>query len=303
MLECQSMIENQAEQRGIKLAFPQFNIPLYVHADRTRLKQVLINLLSNAIKYNTKQGKVEVACIENTPGRIRISIEDSGAGLHPEEIAQLFQPFNRLGQDAGSEEGTGIGLVLSKQLVELMGGAIGVKSTVGVGSVFWFELNAVTEPQLSMEGSGIMALVQLPVLNGAQPHSLLYVEDNPANMKLVEDIISRYPNIQLLTAVNGYDGIEIARTSQPNVIMMDINLPGISGLEALKILRENPATAHIPVIAISANALPLDIELGLKAGLFLYITKPIKVKEFMEAVNMALEFAEKKIGQKTKLSS
>ena len=236
--------------------------------------------------------------IENTRRRIRISIEDSGAGLHPEEMTQLFQPFNRHGQDAGSEEGTGIGLVLSKQLVELMGGSIGVKSTVGVGSVFWFELNSVAEPHLSMEGGGTTALVQLPVLDGAQPHSLLYVEDNPANMKLVEEIISRYPNIQLLAAVNGYDGIEIARTSQPNVIMVDINLPGISGLETLKILRENPATAHIPVIAISANALPLDIELGLKAGLFLYITKPIKVKEFMEAVNMALEFAEKKLVRK-----
>lgn len=123
MLECQSMIENQAEQRGIKLTFPQFDIPVYVSADRTRLKQVLINLLSNAIKYNTKQGKVKVAVIENTRGRIRISIEDSGAGLHPEEMTQLFQPFNRHGQDAGSEEGTGIGLVLSKQLVELMGGS------------------------------------------------------------------------------------------------------------------------------------------------------------------------------------
>jgi PAS domain S-box-containing protein len=298
MLECLSMIENQAEQHGIKLTFPQFDIPLYVRADRTRLKQVLINLLSNAIKYNSKQGKAEVTCTENTPGRVRISIEDSGAGLHPEQIAQLFQPFNRLGQEAGSEEGTGIGLVLSKQLVELMGGKIGVRSTVGVGSVFWFELNLVAEPRFSMEEAETTALVQVPVLNEAQPHSLLYVEDNPANMQLVEGIISRYPDIQLLTAVNGYDGIEIARTSQPSVIMMDINLPGISGLEVLKILREDPTTAHIPVIAVSANALPLDIEKGLKAGLFLYITKPIKVKEFMEAVNMALEFAERRVNQR-----
>jgi PAS domain S-box-containing protein len=298
MLECRNMIENQAEQRGIKLSFPQFDTPLYVSADRTRLKQILINLLSNAIKYNSKQGKTEVTCIESTPGRVRISIEDSGAGLHPEQMAQLFQPFNRLGQDAGSEEGTGIGLVLSKQLVELMGGSIGVRSTVGVGSVFWFELNLVAKPRLSMEGGETTALFQVPVLNGAQLHSLLYVEDNPANMHLVEDIISRYPDIQLLTAVNGHDGIEIARASQPSVIMMDINLPGISGLEALKILREDPTTAHIPVIAVSANALPLDIEKGLKAGLFLYITKPIKVKEFMEAVNMALEFAERNVGQR-----
>ena len=298
MLECRNMIENQAEQRDIKLHFPQFDIPLYVRADRTRLKQVLINLLSNAIKYNSKHGKTEVTCIENTPGRVRISIEDSGAGLHPDQIARLFQPFNRLGQNSGSEEGTGIGLVLSKQLVELMGGSIGVRSTVGVGSVFWFELNSVVKPHLSMEGAEATALFQVPVPKGAQLHSLLYVEDNPVNMQLVEDIISRYPDIQLLTAVNGHDGIEIARASQPSVIMMDINLPGISGLEALKILREDPTTAHIPVIAVSANALPLDIEKGLKAGLFLYITKPIKVKELMEAVSMALEFAEKKVGQR-----
>ena len=299
MLECQSMIENQAEKRDIKLAFPQFDIPLYVHADRTRLKQILINLLSNAIKYNSKQGKAEVTCIEITPGRVRISIEDCGAGLHPEQMAQLFQPFNRLGQDSGNEEGTGIGLILSKQLVELMGGTIGVRSTVGVGSVFWFELNSAAAPRLSMEVAETTALIQLPVLNGAQPHSLLYVEDNPANMQLIEDIISRHPDIQLLTAVNGYDGIEIARTSKPSVIMLDINLPGISGLEVLKILREDPTTTHIPVIAISANALPLDIEKGLKAGLFLYITKPIKVNEFMEAVNMALQLAEKNGGQKS----
>lgn len=159
------------------------------------MKQVLINLLSNTIKYNAEQGKVEVNCVENTPGRIRISIEDSGAGLHPEQMAQLFQPFNRLGQDAGSEEGTGIGLVLSKQLVELMGGTIGVRSTVGVGSMFWFKLNSVAEPRLSMEGAETTALLQLPALSGAQPHSLLYIEDNPANMQLVEGIISRYPGI------------------------------------------------------------------------------------------------------------
>ena len=147
MLECQGMIEPQAQERGIHVTFPQFDIPYFVQADRTRVKQVLINLLSNAIKYNTKQGTVEVECIERTPGRIRVSIRDTGAGLDPEQLAQLFQPFNRLGQEAGGEEGTGIGLVVAKQLVELMGGVIGVESTVGVGSVFWFELLSVAEPR------------------------------------------------------------------------------------------------------------------------------------------------------------
>ena len=140
MSECQAMIEPQAQKRGISMTFPQFDIPFLVDADRTRVKQVLINLLSNAIKYNRERGTVEVTCAVSSPERIRISVKDTGAGLPPEKLAQLFQPFNRLGQEGSAEEGTGIGLVVSKRLVELMGGVIGVESTVGVGSVFWFEL-------------------------------------------------------------------------------------------------------------------------------------------------------------------
>ena len=153
MLECQGMVEPQAQERGIQLIFPNSDIPYFVRADRTRVKQVLINLLSNAIKYNTKQGTVEVECTESTPGRIRISVRDTGSGLSPEEIAQLFQAFNRLGQEAGGVEGTGIGLVVAKRLVELMGGEVGVESTPGAGSVFWFELLSVVEPHLSKEVS------------------------------------------------------------------------------------------------------------------------------------------------------
>jgi CheY-like chemotaxis protein len=226
-----------------------------------------------------------------------VSIRDTGAGLNPEQLAQLFQPFNRLGQEAGGEEGTGIGLVVAKRLVELMGGVIGVESTVGVGSVFWFELISVAAPHLSMEGGGAAEVAQPLVPHEARLHTLLYVEDNPANLKLVEQIIARHPDISLLTAVNGTLGIEVARVSQPDVVLMDINLPGINGFEALKILREDPATAHIPVIAISANAMPRDIEKGLKAGFFRYITKPIKLNELMEALDAALEFAEKTVGQ------
>ncbi len=277
MLECQGMIEPQAQQRGIRMIFPRFDAPCFVLADRIRVKQVLINLLSNAIKYNSEQGTVDVEYAENTPGRIRVSVRDTGSGLHPEQLAQLFQAFNRLGQEAGREEGTGIGLVVAKRLVELMGGVIGVESTVGVGSVFWFELVACAEPQLAVEGGETAALTQPPRPRTGGPHTLLYIEDNPANLKLVEQIIARHPDIHLLTAVNGNSGIEIARLSQPDVILMDINLPGINGFEALDILRADPATAHIPVIAISANAMPRDIERGLKAGFFRYIIKPIKV--------------------------
>jgi PAS domain S-box-containing protein len=292
MLECQGMIEPQAQQRGIRVTFSQFHTPYFIQADRTRVKQILINLLSNAIKYNKVGGTVVVDCTASTSKRIRISVKDTGAGLAPDKLTQLFQAFNRLGQEAGGEEGTGIGLVVAKRLVELMGGVIGVESTVGVGSVFWFELVSVAEPHLSMEGGEAAASAQPHVPRGSRLHTLLYVEDNPANLKLVEQIIARHPDMRLLTAVNGNLGIGIARDNQPEVILMDINLPGINGFEALKLLRSDPATAHIPVIAISANAMPRDIKKGLEAGFFLYLTKPIKVNEFMDALDTALEYAE-----------
>jgi CheY-like chemotaxis protein len=188
--------------------------------------------------------------------------------------------------------------VVAKQLVELMGGSIGAESTVGTGSLFWFELMAVAElPHFfseEEEEDNDATLTRPSVTHGTQPHTLLYVEDNPANMKLVEKIIARYPDFRLLTAVDGASGIDIARVDQPDVILMDINLPGISGYEALKILLLEPATAHIPVIALSANAMPLDIEIGLNAGFFRYLTKPIKVNKLMEALDVALEFTKKK---------
>jgi PAS domain S-box-containing protein len=291
--ECQAMMEPQAKQRGISMTFPQLDLPYYVHADRTRVKQVLINLLSNAIKYNREQGTVEVKCTTTSPERIRISFKDTGAGLPPEKLTQLFQPFNRLGQESRAGEGTGIGLVMSKRVVELMEGAIGVESTVGVGSVFWIELLLTTAPTFLVASSESTTAIQARIPTAARLRTLLYVEDNPANLTLVEQLIARRSDIRLLTAVNGTLGIEIARASQPEVILMDINLPGISGIEALKILREDPATAHIPVVALSANAMQRDTKKGMEAGFFYYLTKPIKVNEFMDALDGALEFAEK----------
>jgi CheY-like chemotaxis protein/two-component sensor histidine kinase len=290
MHECQAMIEPQAQKRGISVAFPQVEIRYFVEADRTRVKQVLINLLSNAIKYNKSGGTVVVDCVAKTPGRIRICVKDSGDGLNPDKQTQLFQPFNRLGQEASVEEGTGIGLVVCKRLIELMGGAIGVESTVGEGSVFWIDLNLTAEPQ-PVAGDEPAASARAPVQADAQMRTLLYVEDNPANMMLVEDLIARRPDIRLLSARDGKHGIELARTSRPDVILMDINLPGISGITALRILAENPATAHIPVIALSANAMPRDIAKGLEAGFFRYLTKPIKVNEFMDTLDLTLNFA------------
>ena len=296
MLECQAMIEPQGEKRGITMTFPPSGTPYFVDADRTRLKQVLINLLSNAIKYNQPNGTVIVDYTMNTPERVRVSVADSGAGLPPEMVQQLFQPFNRLGQERSTEEGTGIGLVMSKRLVEMMGGIIGVDSTVGMGSVFWFELNSANEPQLEAELT--QSLVEKAQIQRDAPlRTLLYVEDNPANLKLIEQLIARRPDIRLLSARDGNTGIQLARANLPSLILMDINLPGISGIEALKILREDPATAHIPVIALSANAMPRDIEKGLQAGFFRYLTKPIKIHEFMETLEAALKFGEQEAVQ------
>jgi CheY-like chemotaxis protein len=294
--ECQDMIEPQAQKRGISVAFPQFEIPYSVKADRTRVKQVLINLLSNAIKYNKAGGSVVVDHLTSTPGRIRICVKDSGEGLSADKLAQLFQPFNRLGQEANGEEGTGIGLVTTKRLIELMGGSIGAESTVGTGSVFWIELNLSTERQPAPATVISSAAAYAPIQTDASLRTLLYVEDNPANLMLIEDLIARRPDIRLLSARDGNRGIEIARTSRPNVILMDINLPGISGIKALRILADDPITAQIPVIALSANAMPRDIEKGLEAGFFRYLTKPIKVNELMETLDIALEHAKAQSG-------
>ncbi|HET9404191.1 MAG TPA: ATP-binding protein, partial [Burkholderiales bacterium] len=292
MLECRAMVEPQAQKRGIGMTFPRFDTPYFVKADRIRFKQVLINLLVNAIKYNKPGGAVAVELTPSPPDSIRISVRDTGAGLTPEQLAQLFQPFNRLGKQAGAEEGTGIGLVVTKRLVELMRGTIGADSAVGVGSVFWIDLSLTAAPQIPTQEIEGVALARPPVPPGKPLRTLLYVEDNPANLDLVEKLVERRPDLRLLGAADGNLGIEFARTFQPAVILMDINLPGINGIEAMKILRADPATAHIPIIALSANAVPRDIKRGLDAGFFNYLTKPIKVNEFMDALDVALEFSQ-----------
>ena len=292
--DCQAMIEPQAQKRGIQMTFPQLDNLFFVHADRTRVKQVMINLLSNAIKYNRVGGAVIVECEMHAENRVRVCVKDTGTGLTADQLAQLFQPFNRLGQETSAEEGTGIGLVVTKQLVELMGGRIGVESKVGIGSTFWVELEASGAPALLFGVAGAdSAASGPPVEQGtSRKRTLLYVEDNPANLTLVEQLIARRTDLKLLTAVDGHLGIQLARAFQPDVILMDINLPGISGFGVLKILGVDPATSHIPVIALSANAVPRDIEKGIEAGFFRYLTKPIKVVEFMDALDVALQHAE-----------
>jgi len=181
--------------------------------------------------------------------------------------------------------------VMSKRLIDLMGGVLGVESRVGVGSVFWCELGTAAAPTLDQKPADLPQAPGAEAALGAPVRTLLYVEDNPANLKLVEQLIARRPALRLLTAIDGNQGIQLARAHQPDVIVMDINLPGISGIEAMKILRDDPTTVHIPIVALSANAMPRDVAKGLEAGFFSYLTKPIKVNEFMEALDAALQAA------------
>ena len=289
LAECESMVAPLAGQRGIRLLFPE-ECKTHVTADRTRLKQILLNLLSNANKYNPQGGAVVAHRSPSGPGLLRISVQDTGMGLQPEQVRSLFQPFNRLGQESGAEEGTGIGLVVTKRLVELMGGTIGVTSSLGVGSMFWIELKA-TDPVPSRVEGAVERVVPAAAGHGVdEPSLILYVEDNPANLKLVEEIISFRPDLRLLSAPDGHLGIELARAHHPDIILMDINLPGVNGIDALKLLRNDPRTADIPVIALTANAMPRDVEKGLAAGFFRYLIKPINIDEFTEAINSTMAF-------------
>jgi signal transduction histidine kinase/ActR/RegA family two-component response regulator len=290
LVECQTMIAPLAAQRGIRLLFPD-TCGAVVLADRTRLKQVLLNLLSNAVKYNREGGAVVLDCAASGPERVRMSVQDTGLGLRPDQVDALFQPFNRLGQENGAQEGTGIGLVVTRKLVELMGGTIGVSSSPGVGSVFWIELPA-TAPLAAIAPERMpAALAHDAAPAPGAPHQLLYVEDNPANFKLVEEIVRFRPDLRLLAAPDGQLGLSLARAHLPELILMDINLPGMSGFDVLKELRRDPRTAAIPVIALTANAMPRDIERGLAAGFFRYLTKPIEVDKLTEAIDGTLAYA------------
>ncbi len=287
LAECRSMIEPLAAARGIQVQFPEHAAAL-VQADRTRLKQVLLNLLSNAVKYNREGGTVSVECAVHAPDRLRLSVVDTGMGLRPEQVAALFQPFNRLGQENGTQEGTGIGLVFTKRLVELMKGEIGAASTPGVGSTFWIELSAAAPlVQLAAparQGAGQAAAAP----DSAAPRLILYIEDNPANLRLVQEIVAFRADLRLLSAPDGHAGLALAHTHRPAVILMDLNLPGMSGFEVLAQLRRDPDTAHIPAIALTANAMPRDIERGLSAGFARYLTKPIDIEQLNAAIDGVL---------------
>lgn len=283
---CLPLVAPSACQRGVSIhdAIGECE-NIWVLADAMRLKQVLVNLLSNAVKFNCEHGSVFVSCEARPDNRVRVSISDSGGGIPAEQLEQLFRPFSRLDVNKTLVDGTGIGLAVVKHLVEVMGGTVGVESQPGKGSTFWFELRRAELQSASAEENTAVASPMQQMVSS----SLLYIEDNLVNATLVSQIVSRLlPNMEIVLAQTAEAGLKMADERRPDLILMDIHLPGMSGFQALERLRASEATRHIPVLALSADAMPQDIDRAMQAGFDGYITKPINVPEFLQSLNSAL---------------
>jgi signal transduction histidine kinase/ActR/RegA family two-component response regulator len=250
-------------------------------ADLTRLRQVLINLLSNGIKYSRAPGRVAVLAT-TAAGRITLQVSDSGRGLSPEQVAHLFEPFNRLGAEGSGVDGSGLGLVIVKSLVERMDGTVRVESQPGVGTRFSIELPAAETLPPSVTPRPTTTLARAPAL---RPGQLLYIEDNPVNMLLVQELVAMRPGLQMIPATTGEQGVQRARELRPALVLVDMQLPDFDGFEVLKRLRANPSTAALRCVALSANALPDDIERALAAGFAEYWTKPFDFGRFLAALD------------------
>lgn len=288
--ECVALMMSAATRQGIAVQWRSTCPPRqWVWADRLRLKQILINLLSNAIKYNRRGGSVRVECAIQPPQRVRLTVIDSGRGIALDRQSELFTPFNRLGRETGPIEGSGIGLVITRRLVEMMGGDIGFESEPGRGSTFWVELAAsppkpesapMAEPGPAPRPGGQSVI--------AREKTLLYIEDNPANLRLMQHVLASRPDLRLLACAEPAQGLELARDEHPDLILLDINLPGMSGYDILQILRERADTRATPVLAVSADAMPAAIERGLAAGFQAYLTKPLDLDHLLKEIDRLL---------------
>jgi len=273
--EAETLVRPLAQQRQVALTVEPLH-GLVVRADRLRLKQVLLNLLSNAVKYNRAGGSVQLRAQVRDMFTVRISVIDTGIGIAAQHLPQLFQPFSRVG--GSSAEGTGIGLSISDRLVRLMGGQIGVHSQPGVGSEFWVDLPSDHLAEAPPPRDA--AVAGAPAPRPGRNARVLYVEDNPANLKLVEMIVQRHPGVELQMAPSGSLGLDLARAGRPDLLLLDIHLPDIDGYKVLARLRADPATRHVPVVAVTAQAMPEDVKRVLAAGFDGYLAKPLDLADF-----------------------
>jgi CheY-like chemotaxis protein len=286
------LIRPLAAQKGIVIhAIPETH-PLrqeYVMADRQRFKQVLLNLLSNAVKYNRAQGTVSITFRAVGDQRLRIEVADTGTGIPAEKFARLFVAFDRLGAEQSDVQGTGLGLALSKRLTEAMNGSIGVESVPGVGATFWIELPRVRSQleQCATWPARERAPAEMELLSTI--HTVLYIEDNLSNLTLIEHLLADHPEIKLITAMQGQLGLDLARQHHPDLILLDLHLPDLPGWEVLGRLLADEVTSSIPVVAVSADATPRQIERLLKAGARAYLTKPLEVERFHAILQEILE--------------
>jgi PAS domain S-box-containing protein len=288
--ECIKFVEAQARANQVDLNVVALTFkPPLLRTDRSRLGQVLLNLLSNAIKYNQFGGKVSISTSLVRTDFLRFSVVDTGLGIPKQKQEHIFEPFNRLGREAGDIQGTGIGLTITKQIIDLMGGYIGFESEEDVGSTFWIDIPIASESDGNEDITDTSNLVNIAPIDMSSEGVILYVEDNPANLRLMEAVIDRFDGMTLKSAINAEIGIGMAREILPDLILMDINLPGMDGIEALSQLRKDEKTKGIPVIAITAAAMPHEKELGVKVGFEAYITKPINVPEVLEAISDFIE--------------
>jgi PAS domain S-box-containing protein len=283
LAEAMDLIRPLTLERTIQLDDLGVGSDRHVLADRQRLKQVLLNLLSNAVKYNRDGGSVTVSVEVVRDGVLRVAVTDTGPGIPPASLDKLFMPFERLGAEHTGLEGTGIGLALSKRLVQLMGGEIGVESTPDQGSTFWIEMPLVESPveRLALTGD---AMPTLEDVNG-DARTLLYIEDNLSNLELIQRILQRRPAFKLISTMQGGLGLDLAREHQPDLILLDVHLPDMLGDEVLRLLKEDPRTTKIPVVIISADATPGRVRRLLAAGAQDYLTKPIDVRRFLDVLD------------------
>jgi signal transduction histidine kinase/ActR/RegA family two-component response regulator len=296
--ETVALIRPLAEQRSIQMQGDRHACwENHVFADRQRLKQILLNLLSNAVKYNRQHGTVNIFCDHPDLTHLRIKVADTGPGIRAEQLGRLFVPFERLGAERTDIEGTGIGLALSQRLAEAMGGTVGVESTPGEGSTFWVELPVVEGPVERYERlQGDDAPAESATFDERR-QTVLYIEDNLANLKLVQRVVAHRSDVEIISAMQGRLGLDLAREHQPALILLDLHLPDIAGDQVLQQLRENASTTSIPVVVVSADATAGQQQRLLAAGASAYLTKPYEVQELLRIIDDALARGERSIAQ------